>query len=293
MGLTIKQILTDTKIDQLDAQLLLAHVIKKSREFVIANSDHLITRSLYHQITKLFTQRAQGIPLAYLTGHKEFFGLDFVVNKAVLIPRPETEILVEYVINKIRNQKTENRNLKLVDVGTGSGCIPISIAKTMDQWINGSIQFYATDISKKALKTAKQNAKEYGIKIKFFQGNLLDPIINNSTIDQWHNGSIIITANLPYLTEEQFKNEPSIQHEPKQALVAKKDGLALYEQLLKQIKQIVTCYVVCVTCFMEIDPSQTNQIRALIQTYLPTAKIQIKKDLAGRDRVVCIEVENN
>lgn len=141
------------------------------------------------------------------------------------------------------------------------------------------------------MAVAKQNAKKHKVKIKFIHGNLLQSIPNSKF--KIPNSNIIITANLPYLTEKQYKNEPSIKHEPKSALVAKKDGLALYEELLNQIKSRGTTrdtdFISRLTIYLEIDPSQSKKIIVLIKKILQNAKIEIKKDLAGKNRMIIID----
>ena len=169
----------------------------------------------------------------------------------------------------------------MIDVGTGSGCIPISILKNVDR----SIQTFAIDVSRPALRMAKKNAKKHAVKINFLHGNLVEPLLKNYKLQAT---KLIITANLPYLTEQQFQTEPSIQREPKQALVAKKNGLALYEKLLEQIKFLNPNFNFQISAFFEIDPSQTNAISVLIKQILPEATVEIKKDLAGLDRLVII-----
>ena len=278
MRQTITQLLQSAcqQIDKLDADLLLSFILGKPREYFIIHNNEIISLANKNKFNKLVKKRKAGLPLAYITGHKEFFGLNFLVNKYTLIPRPDTEILVENVIDII-NKKSETRNkLLLIDVGAGSGCIPISILKNTKK-----IKTFAIDISKPALAVAKKNAKKHKVKIKFLPGNLLNPLKhkNIKTIKQ-----IIITANLPYLTEKQYKTESSIKFEPKTALVAKKEGLALYEELLQQIKQLDRPF----TAFFEFDPRQTAMIKKLIKSFFPKSKIKIKKDLAGRDRVAII-----
>jgi len=283
MSKTIQQLLQSNKtIDQLDAGLLIAHTLGKSREFVLSHPERTIDKIHGIKYKRLIKKRASNIPLAYLTKHKEFFGLEFFVNKHVLVPRPDTELMVELAVNYIHNSKFTNHNSIMIDVGTGSGCIPISIIKTSK---HKNIKTFASDISRKALRIAKKNAKKYSVKINFLHGNLLSPILklyNLKTKTQ----NLIITANLPYITEEQFKSEPSIHHEPKLALIAEDQGLALYKELLEQLANLPTCQL---ACFFEIDPSQSKSITKLIKKYLPKAKIEIKKDLAGLDRVVIIE----
>ena len=289
MSKTIQQLLQSSKkIGRLDAELLIAQVIKKKREFVLSHPEYEISKLKNWQITNFFEKRFRGIPLAYLTKHKEFFGLEFFVNKNVLVPRPDTEILVESVINHIHNSKFINHNSTIIDIGTGSGCIPISILKSLSTNQLANTQTFATDISKKALRVAKKNAKRHDVKINFLHGNLLKPLLTNRSLITDHQ-SLVITANLPYLTEEQLKQEPSIQHEPRLALVARKSGLELYHKLLEQIQSLLINHQLQLTAFFEIDPKQPKPITKLIKKYLPNAKIEIKPDLAGLDRIVIIK----
>lgn len=297
----IKKIIKQSNLDTTETELLIAHILKKPREFILAHPEQEITKAKKQKIIKNIKERSKGVPIAYLTGHKEFFGLDFLVNKNVLVPRPDTEIMVEEAIQEIK--KPKNQKIILVDIGTGSGCIPISIAKTLSNSspykgeAGGGFAVYAIDISPQALTIARKNAHINKTKIKFLRGDLLEPIIKNFKILKFQNSKIIITANLPYLTPKQFKQEPSIQHEPKLALVAKKKGLELYEKLLKQISQLSKSYLptgkagnLKPISYFEIDPSQASSIKKLIKKILPQAKIKIKKDLAGLDRVIIIKI---
>ncbi len=283
-------------IDPLDAELLLSHVTQKSREFFIAHPEYPVHFFSNLKFSSLVKKRKKNIPLAYLTGHKEFFGLDFLVNKQTLVPRPETEVLVQSVLSEIEESKIKNQELRVsvIDVGTGSGCIPISILKTLQKnTVSLPVQTFAIDISKQALKVAKKNAQKNKVGITFFHGNLLEPIIKNPDFarpgDQPESWPIIITANLPYLTQEQFDTEASIQHEPVSALVAEDHGLALYKKLLEQIHTFdLQNTAICL--FLEIDPSQSSKIRTCINTLFPQAQVHIMKDLSGNDRVVKIKL---
>mgnify|MGYP001599721155 FL=1 len=268
---------TKVKNSMLDFDLLKARAIKKPKEFLYSHPEYRL--SIWQQLRlKYFVfLRKKGYSVAAITKHKEFYGLDFFVNKNVLIPRPDTELMVTKAIEEIR--KLGNKEIILIDVGTGSGCVPISVLKNLPT----PMPTYAVDISDQALNVAKNNAKIHDVKIQFFHGNLLEPIIKKIIN---HKSKIIITANLPYLTEKQFQSEPSIQREPKTALVADKNGLALYEKLLQQIKLLPTTYSLLL--LLEIDPSQTEEISKLIKQYLPQSKIEIKKDLGGLDRLVKI-----
>lgn len=272
------------KIERTEAEIILGHIINKDRAYILAHPENKINWRQHIKFNRLIRQRGSGVPLAYLTGHKEFFGLDFFVNKNVLIPRPDTEILVESAIAIISNTQYQ---ITLIDIGTGSGCIPISILKTLQ---HKNIEAHAIDISKKALRVAKKNAEKHNVKINFHQGDLLAPILRNCELTA-NSSEIIITANLPYLTQTQFDTEPSIKKEPKLALIAdNKNGLSLYEKLLKQLQSLIFNLQSSVTLLLEIDPSQTIEIKNIIQKLLPTASIIIKKDLAGHDRVVIIQL---
>ncbi len=260
-------------IDSKESQILLAHVLKKPKEYIIAHPETKVGFFNSFKYKKLVKKRKKGWPIAYLTGHKEFFGLDFLVNKYTLVPRPDTEILVESVIEKIQN------NDVIIDVGTGSGCIPIAILKNCQK-----IKGVATDISQKTLKVAKENAKKHEVEISFLHGNLLEPVIEKIPKEK----NIIITANLPYLTETQFETEKSIQHEPKSALVAEDNGLKLYKELIRQIQLLEGKNI---TAFFEIDPSQSTSLNEYVLGIFPNAVVEIKKDLANCDRIVIVQIQ--
>ncbi len=269
-----------SSLDNLDLELLLAKSIHKPKNFILIHPEYSLSFLEKISLAYFIYLRKKGYSVAVIIGHKEFYGLDFFVNKKVLIPRPETEMMVEEVVSILNNElKTKNEKNILIDVGTGSGCIPISILKNIKE----PTQTFAIDISKPALQVAKKNAKTHEVKINFLQGNLLEPILKNYNLQA---NQLIISANLPYITEQQFQNEPSIQKEPKNALVANKQGLTLYEELLKQIKLLPPPHNLLL--LLEIDPSQTKTISNLIAQILPGAKIEIKKDLAGLDRLVKI-----
>lgn len=270
---TVKNLLKNSTHE---TELLLASAIGKDRVFLLTHPEYQpsLIQCWYFFYYKLLFK--QGYSIATITKHKEFFGLDFYVNKNVLIPRPETELMVEEVLNEA---KIVYKNTLLIDVGTGSACIPISILKNT----NGIHQAIALDISHKALKVAKKNITKHNIKIELVKSSLLSKIEDRNFSPH---DKVIFTANLPYLTIDQVKKEPSIQKEPKIALIAEDNGLALYRLLLKQIVKIFSSKKLLI--LFEIDPTQTSQIMTLAKKYLPQAKLEIKKDLAGLDRILKI-----
>ncbi|MFH0923530.1 MAG: peptide chain release factor N(5)-glutamine methyltransferase [Candidatus Falkowbacteria bacterium] len=311
--MTISQALIDAeeKLKQakipnprLDAEILLSHVLKKPREYLFTYPNHKISKSLVTRYALRVTRRIKGEPIAYIIGRKEFYGLDFFVNKNVLVPRPETELMVDEALRITHNPANALQSgagaqrITLIDIGAGSGCIIISLIKELTKSkfppaIFCGIKFLATDISKPALTIARKNAKLHKVdkKIRFLNGNLLEPIIKNKKFSLL-TSNFLLLANLPYLTPAQIKSSPSIQCEPKLALMAGHDGLKYYRELFKQIKKLnalrVTRYALC-----EIDPCQTIKIKWLIKREFPHAKIQIKKDLSGLNRLVIINISNS
>ncbi len=281
------------QIDYLDIELIIAHSLKKTREFVLMHPEYLITSRQQSMINELIKRRVASEPIAYIVRHKEFYGLNFIVNKNTLIPRPETEQLVESAISEQRT--INNKNTYIFDIGTGSGNIIISIAHELEKNIKYKIQktkYYAIDISNKTLAVAKKNAKNHGLhkKIKFLCGKLLLPLKNLLFIDHC---SLVIVANLPYLSKEIYVSAPVDvkRYEPKSALYSGNGGLAHYEKLLKQLQKISTSRKLkTVSCFLEISPEQKQSIAKLIKNIFPFAKITFLKDLGGKWRVCKINL---
>jgi|WetSurMetagenome_2_1015567.scaffolds.fasta_scaffold03831_6 release factor glutamine methyltransferase len=267
----------------LEAEIFLSFILRQPREFILAHPEIKLNFWQKWKLNWLVGQRIKGIPVAYLIGHKEFYGLDFLVNKNVLIPRPETELMVEEALKKIINYKLSIINF--IDVGTGSGCIIVSLAKMLkEKGISGN--FFGLDISKKALKIARKNAKKNNVDgcIHFLHSDLLN--ITNKNI---FNEPVIITANLPYLTPEQVENSPSIQKEPKIALLSGIDGLNHYRSLFRQINERAEFIKSELYIFCEIDETQKDKMTELIKQELPRAEFEFKNDLGGHCRLAKIK----
>ncbi|MDO8529352.1 MAG: peptide chain release factor N(5)-glutamine methyltransferase [bacterium] len=300
--ITIKNILDkySKKLDFLDLELIIARALGKNREFVLTHLEFSVAKNYKLKIMNYIKRRIDCEPLAYIFKEKEFYGMKFKVNKDVLIPRPETELIVELAINDIKNKVESEEiknNLLIFDIGTGSGNIIISIAKELERYglpVAG-YKFYGTDISKKALKIANQNAKinKSDKKIKFLEGNLLNPIIRNSKL-KIRNSNIIITANLPYLSRKIYNycQQDIKKYEPKSALISQKGGLSHYEELFRQIKSLSIGHCLpageagsSIDVFLEISPEQKSKMKKLVKKYFPKAKIIFHKDLSGRWRI--------
>ena len=289
------------KLDSIDLNILISHVIKKERELILIHPEYKLTTLQAKKITLLVNRRLKNEPLAYILGEKEFYGLNFKINRHTLIPRPETELMVELALQDVISHQSSVINV--IDVGTGSGNIIISLAHQLKNtsYKLQATSYFATDISKEALEIAKQNAKLNKLNnIRFIHGDLLNPLIQNSKF-MIHNSNILILANLPYLSKDIYNTcgDNVKKYEPKTALYSANHGLAHYDQLLNQILRLRNNYsVLCtkaklfrVTCLMEISPEQKKIITPLIKSYFPQAQIKFKKDLAQKWRLCKVEIE--
>lgn len=282
------------KILPYEQELILAHILKKSREHVLAHPDLKLTSYQQKQYQNMVSRKQKNEPLAYILGEKGFYGLDFKVTRRTLIPRPETEHLIDTVISNLK-LVTRNKKVSIIDIGTGSGNIIVSILKEIikSKLPITNCQFLATDISPQALKIAKCNAKKYklGKKIKFIKSDLLMKFIHDTKY-KIRDTNLIIVANLPYLSKNVYKNTaPDVKnYEPKSALYGGIDGLKYYEKLFKQIKTIITNYQLPVTIIIEFSPEQKTKISRMIKTFFPASKPEFKKDLAGKWRLASFKI---
>lgn len=283
----ILEILKTAKIPLKEAELLLGFLLKCQQEYILTHLELFVSPSIYKKYKSLEKKRLDNWSIAVLIGQKEFYALNFKVDRNVLVPRPETELMVEEIIKLSLESKQPSM---IIDLGTGSGAIIISCAHEIYK-LNSAVYktstFKAVDISGSALKIAKVNAKlnKQARKIRFLKGNLLEPLVNKRDFLSLYQQRLIIAANLPYLTPGQIKLAPSIHKEPELALVAGRDGLKYYRELFKQLKSLkLTATILC-----EIDDSQHKPITNLSQKFFPLGKVIIKKDLAGKKRLALIE----
>lgn len=260
----------------LDAEILLSHATNRTKEELLIHPETKLSAEQFKKFSKIVQKRGHNEPIAYIIGEKEFFGLKFFVNKNVLIPRPETELLAEEALTRIRNKELGIRNI--IDIGTGSGAIAVALAKNLPK-----TKIIATDISVAALKIAKYNAKTHGVasRIKFIKTNLLPSFLIPNSL-------FLIIANLPYLPTRVWKNTmPDVKKfEPKEALLGGIDGLKIIKRLLTKIKKQNIHGMV----LLEIDPSQKSKLQKFISKLFPQAVLEIKKDLAGLFRLMVIKI---
>lgn len=250
------------------AKLVLAYVLKQEKEYLVINDNKEITKAQEENFLKLINKLIEGYPIQYLTNKQEFMKLDFYVNENVLIPRQDTEILVEEII-----KLTNNNTYKILDLCTGSGAIAISLAKYIE-----NCNIYATDISKNAIEVAKINAKNNYVdkKIKFINTNMFKNI-NNEMFD-------IIVSNPPYIKTSDIDNlDTNVKYEPIIALDGGKTGLKFYEIIIDNAyKYLNKNGYLC----LEIGYNQKKDVCELLKNSDKYKDIIVKKDLNGNDRVV-------
>lgn len=257
---------------------LLKFILQKDDIFLIAYPEFEIAEKLAENFFILLQKFKQGFPLAYLTNKKEFYGFEFYVNENVLIPRPESEMIVE-LTNKFVQKSELSSPVKVLDIGTGSGNILLSILKSIPESVGLGI-----DISEPALEVAFQNAQNLGLiekdRVSFLQNSLLQGFEKNN-FD-------IITANLPYIGTKRynFVAEDVMAYEPHLALFAGEDGLDLYRQLFEQLASFDWKPKLLLG---EFGAGQSELIEQELVKFFPQAKFQILKDYALIDRVFMVD----
>ena len=257
---------------RLDARLLLEHILKVGHGYLVSHGETPLTSAQEVEYRQLIRRAVQNEPIPYLVGRAPFYGLDFAVNPAVLIPRPETEQLVDLAIAWAGKRPSP----RIVDVGTGSGCIPVLLARHLRQ-----ADIEATDVSAEALVVARQNAARLAPgRIRFHLGHLLEPIVES--VD-------LITANLPYVTEAEWTmlDDGVKSYEPAVALIGGADGLDLIRQLLQQATEKLNPNG---AILLEIGWGQGTAVRQLAQAAFPAAQVAVLPDIAGHDRIVAINL---
>jgi release factor glutamine methyltransferase len=228
---------------RLDCLVLLEDKLGLDRSSIIANDNQELTTLQLKQLNAKLRRRANHEPLAYIRGKSEFYGREFIVNQNTLQPRPETETLVELTVEFIKSvrETSGNNGLRIIDVGTGSGCIAISL----DLELKDHAEIFATDIDTKCLTTAKKNAKNLKAEVNFYQGNLIEPLLTDKKFCK-SSAPTIIVANLPYVPSKNKINEAAM-FEPQTAIFGGADGLKYYRWMFDQISTMQDKPLVVIT----------------------------------------------
>ncbi len=289
----------------LDVQVLMAHLLGKPRAWVMAHPEAHLSKKQSATLESLASRLAHGEPLPYLLGSWEFFGLDFYLTPEVLIPRPETEILVERAlawvqhrliasqVGGLRGRQAMQRKtgeagremLQAFEIGTGSGCIAISLAVNIPE-----VQMIATDISPAAIEVARRNAARHHVadRVEFFCCDLFPTAKDEGRRDAGFTSSVdLIAANLPYIPTQPLQNLPVSLHEPGIALDGGSDGLALNRRLLTEAVQRLAPGGLLL---MEIESSQGTSVLSMACDAFSRAEIHLHKDLSGHDRLLEVQI---
>lgn len=254
----------------LEAQVLLAHVIQQPRAWILAHPEFPLGPDQQTELDQLLLRFIDGEPLPYLIGHWEFYGLDFRVTPDVLIPRPETELLVERALDWLKQHPTSRR---CADVGCGSGCIAVSLAHHLP-----GLRILAVDRSRAALRVAQENAARHTAgQIDFFQGDLLSAA--RGPLD-------LVCANLPYIPLAALDDFTVTKHEPRTALDGGPDGLAYIRALIGDAYRWLAPGGLLL---LEIQYDQGKAVSTLARNAFPGARVEVHPDLAGLPRLVEIE----
>lgn len=261
---------------RLDAEVLLAHSLKTGRLSLYLNYDKPIHKDELREYKKLIKRRIRREPLQYITGYQEFWSLNLKVTKGVLIPRPETEILVEEALKTFPQNESFDKIINILELGTGSGAVAIALAKELQR---GSI--VATDISDIAIKTARENAKVHGLEehITFLKGSLFQPVMKR--VGAFN----LVISNPPYIPTEDFRDiQPEVRDfELRITLNGGKEGLKFYRQILSQAGSYL---VKNGWLILEVGKGQAKKVAKIIESTGEFNPASIVKDFSGIERVV-------
>jgi release factor glutamine methyltransferase len=269
--------LKDNNRDENVGELYLRHLLKMSRAKLLAEQQHVLTEAEWLEFKQAIEQHVKGIPIQHLIGFEEFYGRPFLVNSDVLIPRPETEELVYYTVEKL--SKKQNREpLVAVDIGTGSGAIAISLKLESSARLN----MIAVDISDKALDVARENSRRLGAEVNFLQGDLVQPLMQEGVkVD-------VLLSNPPYipLRDKETLADVVKDHEPELALFGGEDGYDLYRRFMEELPKVMNDSFLI---GFEVGVGQGETVENLLKEAFPGANVEVVFDINGKDRMVFCE----
>lgn len=266
------QVLTHSETPALEVQVIMAFVLGQSREWIVTHSKTELTDEQEKKLERALLRLQNGEPLAYITGKRSFYGLEFIVSPEVLIPRPETEHLVEEAISWLEDNPSRR---KVLDVGTGSGILAITLADTFSD-----LEITGIDISEGALEIAHQNGLLHHLdeRISWLQNDLLAGI--NKKVD-------MIVANLPYIPASTLETLEVIHYEPRLALDGGKDGVDLIKRLLEQTTALLKSNGLIL---LEIEATISELVQEIARNIYPSAKITCLFDYANLPRLIKIQL---
>ncbi|USK85008.1 peptide chain release factor N(5)-glutamine methyltransferase [Peribacillus asahii] len=255
-------------------ELLLQHILQMSRSQLFASLRDELSGDAFTAFEKAVKQHAEGMPIQYIIGSEEFYGRTFLVNEEVLIPRPETEELVYHTLRKIQSMFPKDKEVHVVDVGTGSGAIAITMKLEEPR-----LRVTATDIASPSLQVAKRNAQALEADVQFVQGDLLQPFIEAG--QQFD----VLLSNPPYIpdADRMEMSEVVTEHEPHRALFAGVDGLDFYRRFMEELPSVMR---ISGLIGFEVGAGQGERVAELLRGAFSQAEVSVEYDINGKDRMV-------
>ncbi|CAM3842386.1 peptide chain release factor N(5)-glutamine methyltransferase [Mesobacillus thioparans] len=266
--------------EEFAGELLLRHYSGLSRTSMLMKMRDELDGEVWTEFQAAVKRHAEGEPIQYIIGSEEFYGRRFEVNEHVLIPRPETEELVHGTLQRLEKLFPESGPIDLVDVGTGSGAISVSLKLEKLE-----LKVSAVDLSEDALDVARKNASQLGADIEFFHGDLLQPLIlQGKKVDA-------VISNPPYIpvSDQEWLSDIVTKHEPHMALFAGKDGLDLYRRFMDELPLVLKEKALV---GFEIGAGQGEAVRELLEKTFPHARVEVVFDINGKDRMVFAEMDS-
>ncbi|MCM3123742.1 peptide chain release factor N(5)-glutamine methyltransferase [Mesobacillus sp. AQ2] len=266
--------------EEFAGELLLRHFSGLSRTSMLMKMRDELDGEVWTEFRAAVKRHAEGEPIQYIIGSEEFYGRRFEVNEHVLIPRPETEELVHGTLQRLEKLFPESGQIDLVDVGTGSGAISVSLKLEKPE-----LKVAAIDLSEDALDVARKNASQLGADVEFFHGDLLQPLIlQGKKVDA-------VISNPPYIpiADQEWMSDIVTEHEPHMALFAGEDGLDLYRRFMDELPLVLKEKALV---GFEIGAGQGEAVRALLEKTFPHARVEVVFDINGKDRMVFAEMDS-
>jgi release factor glutamine methyltransferase len=266
--------------DENVGEIYLRHVVGMSRSQLLAEQRRSVPGENWDEFQDGIRRHVGGVPIQHIIGVEEFYGREFVVNEHVLIPRPETEELIYYGLQKMKDLFSDSETpLQAADVGTGSGAIAITLKLESDRL---PLDMQAVDISREALAVARDNSERLGAEVRFFEGDLLQPLMEKGVkLD-------ILLSNPPYipLTDRETLSDVVIEHEPELALFGGEDGYDLYKRFMDELPLVMKEKSLI---GFEVGVGQGETVADLLRDTFPDAEVEVVHDINGKDRMVFCE----
>jgi release factor glutamine methyltransferase len=266
--------------EEFAGELLLRHFSGLSRTSMLMKMRDELEGEVWTEFRAAVKRHAEGEPIQYIIGSEEFYGRRFEVNEHVLIPRPETEELVHGTLQRLEKLFPESGQIDLVDVGTGSGAVSVSLKLEKPE-----LKVSAVDLSEEALDVARKNAGKLGADVEFLHGDLLQPLIlHGKKVDA-------VISNPPYIpiADQAWMSDIVTEHEPHMALFAGEDGLDLYRRFMDELPLVLKEKALV---GFEIGAGQGEAVRALLEKTFPHARVEVVFDINGKDRMVFAELDS-